>query len=182
MVLHHALETCPDPRGGLREAARVLAPGARLVVCAFNPLSLWGLRRAYAHLRDDAFTGLRLVSLLRLLDWLALLGFEVQGSALHLCYTLPFRFGGESADAAPSCTGTPGRIERIMRRHQAPVGGAYLIVATKQAMALRPNWRTPRVKAHGLVPAAYPKSAVQRGRAPAPVLNLQDWKGVERDG
>jgi SAM-dependent methyltransferase len=179
MVLHHALETCPDPRGGLREAARVLAPGGRLVVCAFNPLSLWGLRRAFAHLRDDAFTGMRLVSSIRLLDWLALLGFEVQGPVRHLCYTLPFRFGREANGAQPRRAEAPGRLERTMRRHQAPVGGVYLIVATKQAMALRPNWRVSRVKAPGLVPAAYPKSAVQRARAP--VLNLRDWKGVERD-
>ena len=48
VILHHALETAEDPRTAIREIARVLAPGGRLVVCGFNPLSLWGVRGAYA--------------------------------------------------------------------------------------------------------------------------------------
>jgi SAM-dependent methyltransferase len=174
MVLHHALEVCPDPRGGLREAARVLVPGGRLVVCAFNPLSLWGARRAYAQVRDDAFSGLRMITSLRLLDWLALLGFELQGQVRYLSFTLPFRMG--SSQTSP----VSGRSERLLRRLQMPVGGVYLIVVTKQAAALRPLWRASRVKTPALVPAAYPKSSVQRD--PAPVLYLRDWKSLERDG
>lgn len=172
MVLHHALEACPDPRGGLREAARVLVPGGRLVVCAFNPMSLWGARCAYARFRDDVFSGLRLVGTLRLRDWLALLGFELQGEVRYLTYTLPFQVGRDAPRAAP------GRTERLLRRLQAPVGGVYVIVATKQAVALRPSWRSRPIRTSALAPAAYPKSAVQR----APVLYLRDWKDVERNG
>ncbi|MEQ8486906.1 MAG: class I SAM-dependent methyltransferase [Pseudomonadales bacterium] len=172
MVLHHALETCPDPRGGLREAARVLVPGGRLVICAFNPLSLWGLRRAYARLCNDAFSGLRLVTSLRLLDWLALLGFEPHGQVRYLSYSLPFYLGDAPRPQS-------GRVGRALSRLQPPVGGVYVIVVTKQAAALRPHWRTPRVKSPSLVPAAYPKSAVQR--EPAPVLYLRDWKDLGRN-
>ena len=69
MVLHHALEVSADARSGLREAARVLVPGGRLVICGFNPMSLWGLRRLYAQVSDDAFTGTHWVTAVRLLDW-----------------------------------------------------------------------------------------------------------------
>lgn len=183
IVLHHALETAADPRGALREAARVLVPGGRLVICAFNPLSLWGGRRLYAQVRPDAFTGLRFVTAFRLLDWLALLGFERQSGARYLSYGLPFQTAGSEAGE-----GDPGRFERFMRRAQAPVGGVYLVSAVKQAAAVRPNWRPARLKGGKLLPAAYPKSAVQRaaepGAAPwrAPVLKFSDWKDLERGG
>lgn len=174
MVLHHALEVAEDPRSGLREAARVLAPGGRLVVCAFNPLSLWGARKSCARVRRDAFSGLRFVTTFRLLDWLALLGFERQSNVHYLSYNLPFS-GGRRDDTAP-----PGRFERLMRRSQLPVGGVYLISAVKQAAAVRPHWRASGIKNPKLLPAAYPKSAVHR--TPAPVLRLSDWKDLERGG
>ncbi len=174
MVLHHALEVSGDPRGGLREAARVLAPGGRLVICSFNPLSVWGARRALARIRDDAFTGMRLVTSFRLLDWLALLGFERQAAVQYLSYNLPFSAGRRTADAQP------GRLERGLRRIQAPLGGVYLISAVKQAAALRPHWRATGVKGTKLVPATYPKSAVSR--TPARVLQFSDWKDLERGG
>ena len=43
VVLHHALESVPDARACIREVERVLKPG-RLVICAFNPISLTGIR------------------------------------------------------------------------------------------------------------------------------------------
>jgi len=177
MVLHHALETAEDARSGLREAARVLVPGGRLVVCAFNPLSLWGGRRVYSRLRRDAFSGMRFVTTFRLLDWLALLGFERQTSIQYLSYRLPFSAGRDESLA-------PGRVERFLRRSQAPVGGVYVVSAVKQAAAVRPNWRAARLKGAPLLPAAYPKSAVQRDAAAerclAPVLKFSDWKDLER--
>jgi len=177
MVLHHALETAEDPRSGLREAARVLVPGGRLVVCAFNPLSLWGGRRAYARLRRDAFSGMRFVTTFRLLDWLALLGFERQTSIQYLSYRLPFSAGRDETLA-------PGPTERFLCRSQAPVGGVYVVSAVKQAVAVRPSWRAAGLKGAPLMPAAYPKSAVQRetvsDRALAPVLKFSDWKDLER--
>ncbi|HEX7037245.1 MAG TPA: methyltransferase domain-containing protein [Pseudomonadales bacterium] len=171
MVVHHALEVSRDPRGALREAARVLAPGGRLVICTFNPLSLWGTRCIYGRLRQDVFGRLRLVTAFRLIDWLALLGFELQQTVQYLSYSLPF--ASTRDETAP-----PGRGERLMRRLSPPVGGVYLISAVKQAAALRPPRLPVRMKNPKLVPAAYPKSAVSR--APAPVLNLRDWKDLER--
>lgn len=171
MVLHHVLEGCGDPRGGLREAARVLVPGGRLVVCAFNPLSLWGLRRAYAGVVPDAFSGTQFLTSFRLLDWLALLGFERQGDVRYLSYNLPFGAPRRDADS-------PGRGERLLRRLQPPFGGVQVISVIKQALAVRPDRRAARINGAKLLPAAYPKSAVNR----APVLQLSDWKDLERGG
>jgi len=171
MVLHHALEVSADPRSGLREAARVLVPGGRLVICAFNPISLWGIRNLYGRLRQDSFGSLRLVTTFRLLDWLALLGFEIQQQVQYLSYGLSL------APTSDEPAG-PGRVEQLMKRLQSPVGGVYVVSVVKQVAALRPPWRTARVKSPKLLPAAYPKSAVNRD--PAPVLQMSDWKDLER--
>jgi hypothetical protein len=128
---------------------------------------LWGLRSVFAP-RRDAFGSLRLVTTFRLLDWLALLGFELQHSVQYLSYSLPFSSGKEES----------GRGERLMQRLKPPVGGVYLISVVKQAAALRPHWRAARMKSPKLLPAAYPKSAVNR--TPATVLQLRDWKDLER--
>jgi SAM-dependent methyltransferase len=138
LVLHHALETAADPRGALREAARVLAPGGRLIVCAFNPLSLWGLRRCFAQFAPDPFKGLHLLTTARLADWLKLLGFEVQGRPRHLQFGLPFH--------RQQALQEPNPLQRLLERQQIPVGGVYLLAATKRALAVRPDWRpAPRM-------------------------------------
>ena len=151
LVLHHALETAPDPRSVLREAARAVAPGGRLIVCAFNPLSLWGLRRSYARIAPDAFKGLHLLTTFRLLDWLALLGFEVQAQPQYLQFGLPFHRKGARPDE--------NALQALLKRRRVPFGGVCLLTATKQALAVRPNWRP----AAPLVPAAYGKPAFRSG-------------------
>jgi SAM-dependent methyltransferase len=151
LVLHHALETAPDPRSVLREAARVVAPGGRLILCAFNPLSLWGVRRLYAGLVPDAFRGLRMPTVFRMLDWLALLGFELQGAPRYLQFGLPFhRERSREPGEPPSSV-----LARDERWHRLPVGGVCLLAATKQAVAMRPLWRP----ATRLAPVGYGKPA-----------------------
>ena len=50
VVLPHALELAADPHSTLREVERVLLPEGRVVICGFNPASLWGLRQRRSHL------------------------------------------------------------------------------------------------------------------------------------
>lgn len=77
VVLHHTLETHADPRACIREVERVLKPGGRLLICSFNPFSLTGLRAWLARSRDNPLRGRRLISPIRLLDWLALLNLSL---------------------------------------------------------------------------------------------------------
>jgi len=155
LVLHHALETATDPRGALREAARAMAPGGRLIICAFNPLSLWGVRRCFAQFAPDPFKGLHLLTTLRLTDWLALLGFELQGRPRYLQFGLPFQ--RQQAQAAPNA------LQRLLERRQVPVGGVYLLAATKRALAVRPDWRpSTRMRAPAYGQPAFGNSNVIR--------------------
>jgi SAM-dependent methyltransferase len=87
LVLPHSLELSPDPHATLREAERVLVPEGRLIVCCFNPLSLWGLKQKRSHLYKKFNLGElylpeagEFISHRRLRDWLKLLNFELESS------------------------------------------------------------------------------------------------------
>lgn len=150
VVLHHTLETVEDPRTAIRELSRVLVPGGRLVVCAFNPISPWGLRALYARVFTDPFSGLRLVNPYRLVDWLTVLGFELQERVRYLSYSLPFPAGDRQTRVGRG-------VEAALQRQQFPIGGVYIVSAVKQAFGIRPDWRTSRVQRPKLAPVAYPK-------------------------
>ena len=45
VVLPHVLEFAAEPHQVLREVERVLIPEGRVIVCGFNPASLWGVRQ-----------------------------------------------------------------------------------------------------------------------------------------
>ncbi len=169
-VLHHGLELAEDPRTAVRELARVLAPGARLVVCGFNPMSLWGLRHAYARLLQDSFSGLRLLNPVRLQDWLTVLGFELCEEVRYMAYGLPFSLRA-GADI-PTSVVHPRRWARALKAtvitHNPPIGGVYMISAVKQAVGVRRDWGVPAAHGPKLAPVAYPK--------------LSAWNRIERSG
>lgn len=74
VVAIHGLDLADRPQQALRELSRVLAPGGRLLMTGFNPLSLWGLRRLLTPRQapwNAHFLGPR-----RVLDWLSVLDFS----------------------------------------------------------------------------------------------------------
>ena len=89
VLLPHVLEFAEHPHQILREAARVLMPEAHVVIPGFNPFSLWGWRRAVHRGAHFPWRG-RFITLMRVKDWLALLGFEVIGGQMA-CYAPPSR-------------------------------------------------------------------------------------------
>src|SRR5688572_19732578 len=89
VVLPHVLEFAEEPHAILREVDRVMMPEGRLVIVGFNPWSLWGLRSSLGPGRDQHPWNGRFLSLLRVKDWLALLGFDVSAGRL-IGYAPPF--------------------------------------------------------------------------------------------
>src|SRR4030095_9497569 len=82
VLLPHVLEFASEPHAILREVDRVMMPEGRLVIVGFNPGSLWGVRSALGFSRNEHPWNGRFVSLLRVKDWLALLGFDVNAGRL----------------------------------------------------------------------------------------------------
>lgn len=87
VLLPHVLEFSDKPHQILREVERVLVPDGHLVITCFNPMSLWGAWHNFAERGDYPWQG-RFIHLMRLKDWLALLGFEIAGGAMG-CYVPP---------------------------------------------------------------------------------------------
>jgi len=156
VVLHHALDCAEDSRATVREIYRVLRPGGRLLVCGFNPYSLWGLRRAVASVRRDAFRGARFVGPTRLVDWLAVLGFELDEGVRFLMYRPPVDIGAyESVRWA--------RMRAALERSRLPLGGVYFLLARKTAISLTSLRSSATADARKLSPLALPKPTTRDG-------------------
>ena len=95
IVLPHALEFAPDPHALLREVYRTVRPDGQVVICGFNPFSLFGAKRYFGRAQTPPWNG-NFIALYRLKDWLALLGFDVTGGSLD-CYVPPFCAGEMAA-------------------------------------------------------------------------------------
>jgi SAM-dependent methyltransferase len=133
VVLPHVLEFADHPHQILREVERILMPEAQVVIAGFNPFSLWGLRRKLHRHRGFPWHG-RFITLMRVKDWLALLGFEIIGGQMA-CYAPPAR--------------QQKWLERTKFMESAgdrwwPIGGGvYFLQAVKRVRGVRlimPKW------------------------------------------
>jgi SAM-dependent methyltransferase len=148
VVLPHVLEFSEEPHAILREVDRVMMPEGRLVIVGFNPWSLWGLRSAVGPARGDFPWNGRFVSLLRVKDWLALLGFDVSGGRLT-GYAPPF-------DNA-KMRGRFGFMEPAGDRWWAVGGAVYMLQAIKRVRGMRlitPAWQEKSAREKQLIAAA----------------------------
>ena len=149
VVLPHVLEFAAEPHQVLREVERVLIPEGRVIVCGFNPASLWGMRQARARMYRRVGVGGSLflpesgefISPGRLRDWLRLLGFELNSISFG-CYKPSVRTTGwlENYEF----------MDSLGPRWWPILGAAYVIVAIKRVPAMRllgPSWRNGGVKA-----------------------------------
>lgn len=149
VILPHVLEFAAEPHQILREVERVLIPEGQVIICGFNPSSLWGLRQA-----GGRFTGAHFlpsdgefIRLPRLKDWLKLLNMEVNRGHFG-CY-------------APPCKTDKwlerfGFMENAGERWWPYFGAVYIVQAVKRVPGMRligPAWSKQRVKAPKGVPA-----------------------------
>jgi SAM-dependent methyltransferase len=148
VLLPHVLEFADDPHAILREVDRVMMPEGRLVIVGFNPWSLWGLRSTLGPSRSEFPWNGHFVSLLRVKDWLALLGFDVSAGRLT-GYAPPF---------------DNERLRRRLRfmepagdRWWAVGGAVYMLQAIKRVRGMRlltPAWQEKAAREKVLVAAA----------------------------
>ena len=141
MLLPHVLDFSAYPQQALREAERVLVPEGHLVLTGFNPMSFWGLRRFISR-RCSAASPLwqaHFFSLMRIKDWLHLLGFEVVSTQL-ICHQWPFQ--------KQSWLKRFEVLDSLGRKCWPMLGGVYCVVAKKRVVGMRvikPNWKTAKV-------------------------------------
>ena len=149
ILLPHTLELVQDPYAVLREAERVLVAEGCLMICGFNPFSGWGARRLFGRaFRRPAFPPQtrRMLSEIRLRDWMALLDFEVANVYGYL--------GPLPVTRRPRKLSDGSVRQPEYRARRALTAGAYLLKARKRVQTLtlvRPKRRTRQLV---LVPAA----------------------------
>jgi SAM-dependent methyltransferase len=135
LILPHSLELSPDPHATLREAERVLLPEGKLIICGFNPLSLWGFKQKRSHLykrlnlgdlylpEAGEFIGHR-----RLRDWLRLLNFEMEPGKFG-CYRPAVKSEGMLQRFA--------WMDTLGEQYWPILGAVYFVVAVKRVRGMR---------------------------------------------
>lgn len=162
LVLPHALEFSADPHLVLREAERVLMPEGQLVISGFNPLSLWRLRQAAMREARRTAAGApwdgRFIGLLRLKEWLRLLGFELNGGRFG-CYAPPF--------SSPEWLRRFAFMEKAGARWWPIMGGAYVVRAVKRVHGMRiitPAWRRERARRRAVAAVSQRNGSARQNR------------------
>ena len=153
LLLPHILEFAENPHQVLRDAERALVPEGHLVISGFNPISLWGLRRLFGSRQAYPWRG-HFISLMRLKDWLALLGLEVVGGRMA-CYTMPMK----SAKWLSRCNW----MDKAGDRWWPMMGGVYFLVAKKRVTGMRlirPQWNSKHL-AQVLMPRPRPTQRIE---------------------
>jgi SAM-dependent methyltransferase len=135
LILPHSLELSPDPHATLREAERVLMPEGKLIICGFNPLSLWGFKQKRSHLYKRLNFGDlylpeagEMIAYRRLRDWLRLLNFDVEPGHFG-CYRPAVRSAGMLQRFA--------WIDKLGERYWPIFGAVYFVVAVKRVRGMR---------------------------------------------
>jgi SAM-dependent methyltransferase len=149
VVLPHVLEFSTDPHQVLREVERVLIPEGQVIICGFNPASLWGARHVMRRVGGASFLPRteELITMPRMKDWLKLLNMTASQSHFG-CY-------------APAC-----RTEKWLQRYAfmdnaGPrwwpfFGGVYIVQAIKRVKGMHligPAWTKKSAATQVVVPA-----------------------------
>jgi SAM-dependent methyltransferase len=135
LILPHSLELSPDPHATLREAERVLVPEGKLIICGFNPFSLWGFKQQRSHLYKRLNFGDlylpeagEMIAYRRLRDWLRLLNFDVEPGHFG-CYRPAVRSDGMLQRFA--------WLDKLGQRYWPILGAVYFVVAVKRVRGMR---------------------------------------------
>jgi hypothetical protein len=77
-----------NPHEVLRESHRILRPDGKIIITGFKCFSFWGLWRFFAKILQSAPWQNNFISIIKLKDWLSLLGFD-ELTVIDYCYNLP---------------------------------------------------------------------------------------------
>lgn len=150
VVLPHVLEFALEPHQVLREVERVLIPEGQVIICGFNPASLWGVRQGLRRVARSSYlpeSG-EFISMPRLKDWLKLLNLGVTRSHFG-CYAPPCRTAHWLSRFS--------MMESAGARWWPYLGAVYVVHAIKRVKGMHiigPAWNKKASKRPAAVPAA----------------------------
>ena len=149
VVMPHVLEFAAEPHQVLREVERVLIPEGQLIICGFNPASLWGLRQSVRRITRSPYLPVagEFISLPRMKDWLKLLNLGVTRSHFG-CYAPPAR--------TTQWLNRFAFMENAGKRWWPYLGAVYMVHAVKRVKGMTligPAWNKKSASAPKAVPA-----------------------------
>lgn len=156
-LLHHSLDFESKPHRVLREVARTVMPGGKILIVGFNPWSLWGLWRLFRKQSAEVPWSGNFISPFRLSDWLKLLDFQVEGYE-SLLHGLP--------TANPRTGKLFGWLSYLVQRLWNQRGALYVLVATKQVATvtpIKPRFQRVRESLAGLPIAGIANPSTRKG-------------------
>lgn len=128
---------------------RVLIPEGQVIVCGFNPASLWGARQVLGRMSGAHFLPQNgeFISMPRLKDWLKLLNMEVSRGHFG-CYSPPC--------STEQWLNRFAFMEKAGDRWWPYLGAVYMVQAIKRVKGMRligPVWSRQKAKVPKGVPA-----------------------------
>ncbi|HCY63826.1 MAG TPA: SAM-dependent methyltransferase [Oxalobacteraceae bacterium] len=149
VVLPHVLEFAVEPHQVLREVERVLIPEGQVIICGFNPASMWAARQAVSRLSGSHFLPqhAEFISMPRIKDWMKLLNLGVNRGYFG-CYAPPFR--------REKWLTRFSFMEQAGDRWWPYLGAVYMVQAIKRVKGMRligPAWNKRTAQVPQGVPA-----------------------------
>ena len=136
VVLPHVLDFSIEPHQVLREVERVLIAEGHVIILGFNPWSLWNVFRYFHIWKKQPPWSARFLSSSRVMDWLALLGFDVIQHQSYF-HQLPI----QNIKIIKSMH----FLEKFLKRFLPNLGAGYVLVARKRVHTItpiRPRWHS----------------------------------------
>jgi SAM-dependent methyltransferase len=149
VIMPHVLEFAAEPHQVLREVERVLIAEGQLIICGFNPASLWGLRQGIGRFTRSPYLPAagEFISMPRMKDWLKLLNLGVSRSHFG-CYAPPCR--------SAHWLNRFSLMERAGQRWWPYLGAVYMVHAIKRVKGMNiigPAWSRKSASVPLAVPA-----------------------------
>jgi len=128
VLLGHVLEFSDDPHQVLREVERILVADGIVILCCFNPWSLWGLKRLFSWQDQAPWQGY-FFRQSRIKDWLSLLNFNIINTE-QILFRPPIK--------SKKWFNKFQFMEQWGQRIWRPFSAVKIIIAQKQTMPLTP--------------------------------------------
>lgn len=134
VLLAHLHEYIDNPHKLVSEACRIVKPEGHIVICGFNPFSLWGLKKKLMRQQIVPFSG-NFISKNKIIEWLNLADFELISQDMLL-----FRPPMKSHTFFQRLK----FLEWLGKKCYKPFGGVYVLQARAKVIPLTPikmHWK-----------------------------------------
>jgi len=128
VLVPHILEYLDNPQQLLSEACRIVKPEGHIIVCGFNPYSLWGIKKWFSRDTDIPWTG-SFIQPSTIKKWLQLADFKLVTQSMVL-----FRPPVQKETTFKKLK----FLEWLGRKCFRPFGGVYILVAQAKVVPLTP--------------------------------------------